>query len=367
VEAGQPSDQIYDAVVVELRGARQRLREALDALDAPSELTRYEARLNLETVDVARYRQRIDSIRERLATLASAESQFRDLEGQVRWANVEAQGRLVHRLNEIRIECLASLSPGRRSEVLGVSRDGFGQLLREVEHVTLSARLYSRTRAHQLRQAKSLAGDLFVIGSLSYAALRLGLVIVVALWVRARWRTWANRVRRSLFRNARGISAKRRTDTALAMIEAILPWTLFLVVVVAIRWSLRPAISAPELDVLYQLAMVYGAYRLAIDLFVSITERIAHRYGLRLAADRREKLLKTVRWVMRIATPRRIDGRSSSKRFAGSCESRRRWWSSCWLPAELSATATSIMLWSGSPGWSCWRPWSESSSAGGAS
>ena len=58
--------------------------------------------------------------------LAHAEAFLHDLLGErlgIRWADVEAQGRLVHRLNELRIECLASMSSGRRSKVLGVSRD----------------------------------------------------------------------------------------------------------------------------------------------------------------------------------------------------------------------------------------------------
>jgi hypothetical protein len=303
IDSRQSADGIYETLVSELATARQRLREALDTLRAPSEVPTYEPQLNLATLDVARFRIRVDTARQLAAELAAAEGEARVLERQGRWAIAETRGRLLRRLNDLRIECLGWLSPALRDRVLGISREGIGQLTRELDHAVLTVRLYRETRLRQLRDAKTLARDVFIIGALSYAALRLALVIVTIVWIRARWRIWLDRSRRRLFRRARTVAWKRRTDTLLALAEAVLPWTLYLVAVAAIKWAITPAVTAPEFAVLYEIALIYGIYRLAVDLFVALVVRIAHRYGLRMAAERRAKLLGTVRWVMRVIVP----------------------------------------------------------------
>jgi len=303
IDTNQPADELYETLVSELTDARQRLRHALDALDAPSEVPTYSSQIDLASLDVARFRLKIEAGRELAAELATAVGEARAVERKGRWTFAEDGGRLVRRLNDLRIESIEWLSPSMRRRVLGISREGIGQLTRELDLAVLSARLYRETRLRQFREATTLAHDVFVIGALSYALLRLVIVLGAMFWIRARWRGWFDRARRRLFRRARTVAWKRRTETMLALAEAALPWTSFLVAVAAIRWALSPAVNAPEVAVLYQVALIYGLYRLAIDLCVALLMRIAHRYRLRMAAERRAAVLNTVRWVMRVAVP----------------------------------------------------------------
>jgi hypothetical protein len=299
----EQADRMYNVVVGELQNARQRLRSALETWQAPSDVPEYTPLFNVESVDVQRFRQQIETAQTLTSDLTDGVAAARREEREHRWRVVGLYGDLVRRLNELRIENLGLLSPANRARILGLSRDGVAQLLREIDHAALSADLYRQTRLKQVRDARALTRDLFVIGSLSYSVVRLALVIAAILAVRKRWRRWLDRLRRTLFRSARSVSWKRRTEGLLGLVETAAPWGLFLIAVAAIRWALRPAITAPESIVVYQVVLIYGFYRLAIDLTVGLFVRIGRHYRLQIADDREAKILTTVRWVMRIATP----------------------------------------------------------------
>ena len=301
--ASEQADQLYESIVAELQTARTRLNEALDTWGSPSGMHSYSAGFELDSVDVERFQERIAHGRELMARLGVNESTGRSLETVLRWDAVKYRGRHVELLNGLRISSLNTLTPLKRRLVLGISREGIKQLDREVNHALLMARLYREKRLKQIRDAGALSRDLFVIGSLTYALVRLALVISAILLVRSRWREWSDRLRRRLFRSARTVSQKRRNNALLDTLRSIAPWFLYLVAVVAIRWALKTFVTLPEFDVVYQVAVIYGLYRLAIELLVALVVRIGRHYKLRMAAARQEKLLSTVRWVMRVVTP----------------------------------------------------------------
>jgi hypothetical protein len=91
-DAGQPADGIYETLVLELTDARSRLREALDALHAPSKVPTYQPQLDLANLGVARFRLRIETARELIAELAAAEADAREIEQHSRWESAEGRG-----------------------------------------------------------------------------------------------------------------------------------------------------------------------------------------------------------------------------------------------------------------------------------
>ena len=301
--ASEQADRLYETAVAELETARTLLAAALDEWKSPSGLQIYSPVFQLDSVNVDRFLERIARGRELMAALRVNEANGRSLESALKWEAVENHGRHVEILNGLRISSLKTLTPLKHQRVLGISRDGIGQLDREVGHALLMARLYRETRLKQIQEARVLTRDLFVIGSLTYAIFRLALVIASVLMVRSRWRDWIDRLRRAMFRRARSVARKRRNDAWLDLLRSVAPWILYLVAVVAVRWALNPAVAIPEFDVIYQIAMIYGIYRLAIEALVALVIRIGRHYRLRIAASRQAKLLTTVRWVMRIATP----------------------------------------------------------------
>ena len=303
IPASEQADQLYESIVAELQSARARLTAALDTWKTPSEMQVYSSVFQLDSVNVERFQERIARGRELMSTLGSNEATGRSLERKLRWDAVEHSGHHVETLNDLRISSLRTLTPLKYGRVLGISRDGIGQLHREVDHALLMTRLYRETRLQQIHDTRALGRDLFVIGSLTYALVRLAIVIASILLVRSRWREWYDRLRRTLFRRARTVALKRRNDALLDIVKSIAPWILYLIAVVAIRWALNPVATLPEFEVVYQVALIYGLYRLSIELLVALVVRVGRHYHLRMASGRQEKILSTVRWVMRIATP----------------------------------------------------------------
>jgi hypothetical protein len=299
----EQADQLYESIVAELQAARRGLAEALETWRAPSEVPLYSPGFDLTTVEVVRLHERIEAGRELMASLRGEENALRGLETDLRWRAVEISGDRVRHLNGQHITSMELLTPARRERVFGLSRDGIDQLRREVYNVALTTRLYRETRLHQLREARALARDVFLIGSLSYLALRLAVVVAVILVVRARWSGWLDRLRRYLFRRARTLAQKRRNDRAVGVLRALGPWLWFLIAVTAVAWALEPVIAVPELGIVVQVALIYGLYRLAVEVIVAVIATIGRHYRLHVAADRQAKLVTTVRWVMRIATP----------------------------------------------------------------
>ncbi|MCU0304762.1 MAG: hypothetical protein MUC56_11965 [Thermoanaerobaculales bacterium] len=299
----RPADPIYDRAVAELGVARRRLGEAFAALSAPSRVPSYAPDLDLDSLDAARYREAVEAIRDRLAGLDEAAAAARRVEGQVRWETTERRIELVRRLNEVRVDAIAGLSPERRERVLGLSREGIAQLRRELDHIGLWLQAYTETRRHQVESAEIWSHDLFVIGAISGAVLKLALVIVVALWLRSRWRSWFGAFERWLLRLTATVPGRRRAEGVLILVEAAIPWLVFVAAVIGAKWAVGPFMIALEIQVVLEIALLYGLYRLAIALVVALTLRIAHRYGLRLAAKRRDKLIATVSWAMRLAIP----------------------------------------------------------------
>jgi len=299
----EKADRLYESVVKELQAARKRLGGALDIWRSPSQMRVYSPVFPLDSVNVERFRDRIEYGRELMSMLNAEQDSARSLERELRWNAVEQHGDHVAGLNDLRIRCLMILTPQKHARVLGISRDGIGQLTREVDHALLSIRLYRETRLKQIHDARALSRDLFVIGSLTYALARLAMVIAALLMMRSRWQGWIDRFRRAMFRRARTVAVKRRNDALLDLLRSMAPWILYLVAVMAIRWALEPVVTLPEFEVVYQVALIYGFYRLAIEVVVALVIKIGRHYRLRIAAGRQEKLLTTVRWVMRIATP----------------------------------------------------------------
>ena len=112
---------------------------------------------------------RLSEIQALHSQIAREEERLRRSEAAQRWETVDSRARSVRRLNDLRIECLAKLSRGRRAEILGLTRDGIAQLRREVEQITLQCRLHVTTRIRDLRAAPGAVRDVFVVGTATCA------------------------------------------------------------------------------------------------------------------------------------------------------------------------------------------------------
>ena len=65
---------------------------------------------------------------------------------------VDALARELGALNDLRIEALQSVTPAKRERVLGLSREGIDQLVREISHLALVVEWYPGSRLRQIEE-----------------------------------------------------------------------------------------------------------------------------------------------------------------------------------------------------------------------
>jgi hypothetical protein len=292
------AQQLFTTAVSELASARSRLAGALDEWRSPSSVP-VVPRPDSAAFNLPVLQPEVDQLEQLWQRVEEMTERCRAQEQELRWHQVTQAGAAAHQLDRLRIESLAKLSSEERDRVLGITREGITQLLGEIEDLVLAARFHRQTRLQSLNQAERLADDLFVIGAVVWTLLRVVMVLAVVVYVRSRWQSMVNQLRRSLFRRLQRLAWKRYVDTTLSILEVLMPWGIMVVTVVALRWALGTAAAWPELDLACSLAMIYALYRLTVDAGVALGTAISRRYRLRLAAERRVKLATSVRTVLR--------------------------------------------------------------------
>lgn len=217
-----------------------------------------------------------------------------------RWQRVHAHGTALLRLVELRVASREKISEERHSALLSIGREGLGQLGREARTVDLAARYHLAKRRHAVDEVPRMARDVFTVGAALSRLVLVILVLALAWWVRRRWRSWLEQLRGPAFRSLSSVASKRRLQRMLGGLAVVMPWTLFLLTLAALRWALGPAVEAAEIDILLTVLTVFGCYRLTIDAVAAVLVGIAVHYGLDATDERRAMLERSVRTVLRV-------------------------------------------------------------------
>jgi len=293
-------DRLYERIVADLQDARLRLHQALDVLRAPAGVPRFEPSLDPATLRGTEAAAEGAALEQVEAQIAGEETRLKRRVADQRWEVVDLRAEPVERLNALRIQCLAILSPRGRAEILGMGRAGVAQLHREIDQLTLSLRLFMVRRVRNIRVVPQLLRDIFAVGEATYTFLKILAILMVFHYLRRRGAAFLLAIRRVLFREARGIRWTRRVEAALGAVAILAPWSTFLVMVRALRWAAGDAFAWPEVTVAYRIAILYGFYRLAIDALVGLVVSAARRYRLSLDEARTNLLIGSIRSVLRV-------------------------------------------------------------------
>lgn len=294
------ADRTYDRIVAALPAARARLEEALDLETVVSGVPEPRPRFDVTGLDASTTSGRIERLGALEAEVAALRSRIAELDRATCWTTLERRGVVVRRLNQVRVEALERLTPARRSDVLGISREGIAQLRREAGHIVLAARLYVATRRHDLGDARALAGDVFRMGNVALGVFRVVAVLVVFAWAGRRVKPAISRLREAARRRFRRGATLRRADTWIGALRAVAPWSLFLVAIAALRWSLGPVAELPEPRLMLRVAVLYGLYRVGLDTLFAASVGLARHYQLKLDPGRTARLLRSVRSILRL-------------------------------------------------------------------
>lgn len=295
---GADADRLYGRIGGELQDARGRLRDALDAWGRPGDVPGDAPAADLGALAELAAPAQLDELRDLQGRVAATRADLRARERERRWSNVEAQATRVRRLETLRRAAFERLSSSRRARLLSLTPDGLEQLGGELERVGLGARHYAAAVLRDAARLPARPAGWPDPGTATGTLLRLAAVIAAALYLRAHGAALHDGVRRLLFSASSGVQAARRSDLLLGALRSVAPWALFLAGIAGARWALG-ALAAAEIDLLLDVALLYGAYRLGLDALMGFVLSAARRHHLVFDAARRSRLLRGARLLAR--------------------------------------------------------------------
>ncbi|HXI03474.1 MAG TPA: hypothetical protein VNI57_09895, partial [Candidatus Saccharimonadales bacterium] len=298
---GGSADLLYDRIVGQIVDARAGLRNALSALGEASDVPPRPEAPTLAGMDDPALTGEITRIEGLRGEAQDLRDRLRGMEAQARWHQVELAWKRVEALQALRLECFDDLSSLKRSELLGLTREGMAQLGREWRQLDLTARYRFERAVREIRGLPSRLTDLYFVGALGWALLKTLVVVLIVVWVRRRVPPVVAQLRESAARWGIGETRSNRRRGLARLIEVIVPWGVLLPGIHAVRWALGSWSLVHEIDIALKLAELYAVYRLAIDLLRAASVAVARRYRLRLDDERRTKIAGSVITFLRLA------------------------------------------------------------------
>ncbi len=236
----------------------------------------------------------------RLAELEELrEEKTRELEALelgLRDESIDRRGAYAGRLWRLRLATLEALPAERHGRLSSLTRERWEEILFDFD----VARLVLQMQWFRLRllvaSLPHLVRDFFAVAALSGVLLRLALVVLL-------WRWAQHRRPRALVRLRQRAAGLGRARVAAALVEAAAPWGIFLLGLVGLRWALGTDLRDLPLlgPLIFLVATIYGAYRLAADLLVAALASGAEHTAFEMTAERRTRVDHSVRRVLGVA------------------------------------------------------------------
>lgn len=303
-------DQIYAVVNPLVSWSLGEVEAALDKAESPSELPAWVRRQVSPSAAVEAFggtgdrlgdSESIARLEELSAKAHDTGSRLRELELELRRADVERDTELASRIYRLRLAALHDLSLERRLAVFGLGDEAAEAIRLEREVLeTVSRLLWFRLRGSLAATSFRLKGFL--------AALLAGRVLVRLLLIAVLWR-WVQRERPKALAAMRARTLtlesperRRWAGRLVGFLEALAPWGIFVAAVAALGWALRGVIdNAPFFEPFLMVAVLYGVYRLAVDLTVGAVVASMESLRLEQTPELLRRILSAARWVTRVA------------------------------------------------------------------
>lgn len=273
------ADARYQEIAELQKERRQLLRNALLELAAPSALP--------SVTEGPRHAEQIVYLRE--------------LENQLRWQAVLTAALELRELNTVRLQMLQHTSPKLRGTLLGLSRAGIAQLLREVADLQLLAGVYLRHRLRQLHALSFDFADIFTWGTVGSTLFKLLLLLWATVFLRRRQRSWLKQLQvRLAQRQTAELSFRRQTvaERWLGFVQRIagpLLWLLFVYALFGLVIEQRPE----EVALLRALLLAHAWYLLLSTALHSYITQAAALGRRNLDEASSQKVLRSVRLTAR--------------------------------------------------------------------
>ncbi|NKF20973.1 hypothetical protein [Solimonas marina] len=291
------ADALYSSIRTDLAQLRIAADDALNALNAPSDVAPLPDDLGSVGLDAAD----ADKLRALHARLDGERADMGQREAQQRYETADALMDTLSTLQKRRVALLPMLSPAKRAEVTGFTRDGFERLVSEVDHLRLMARWYPIQRLHRVRSLAGLLHNLFDAGRVGVEFTTL-IILLGGLWfVRRRSRPWLRRAQHWLSAHVQPRTLMLRVDNLMQMLVAVAQELVVLCgVYLVFDGLLHGAQGAAELATIRKLAYAYAFYALALAFIHRVLLTAVSRYRT-VDPALNEKIRRSVRLVARLA------------------------------------------------------------------
>ncbi|MCK5801152.1 MAG: hypothetical protein KAI47_28385, partial [Deltaproteobacteria bacterium] len=194
-------------------------------------------------------------------------------------------------LNLHRTKLLVRISPSKRSALIGISRDGIAQLLREVSQLMVDALYWGFRRLRQIDQIPRLVLDIFTVGSTLWMVLQALFLLWLLRFALRRWDGWLMALDPQVDR----IIGTGRLSRAIARLLDLLRLSgrpLLVLITAMVVYRMAGGVKGPtELRVLYILVFWIAAYRVQLRVVEGIAKQVGLGKALE-AAQADEELLE---------------------------------------------------------------------------
>ncbi|HEY4121504.1 MAG TPA: hypothetical protein VGM56_26745 [Byssovorax sp.] len=294
------ADAAYDALVDALVGARRQVREALDGLDATPRAPRLTGGLPTAPLsDPALEARRKELAAAPAALEASADELDVDAK-QLAWTTLTAAVAREGRLNDARLSLIDRVSADKHAAVLGLGREGRGQLVREIGRVDMSTRWYLRDAVFRARALRARLADKIFLGELLTALLALVAALAGVAYVRRNGRRAIEAARALVVRTLRRPALVRRIQAGLGALSAV--WRDL--VPVAALWlagGTLEHLGVPEVRVAYRVVVRFAWYALATSAAYEFLAWAATEGASHVDEETAAKIQRSVRAAARYA------------------------------------------------------------------
>ncbi len=290
------ADALYDEVVGVLTISRGRLNEALGSVISASRVPAVGTELDLDDPIYAALGAKKADLMTSLGELRTMAKNLREEESSARWKRTEEVAKDVEFLNTLRLELIDRLSMIKRESVMGFTREGFGQLRREIQQLTLAARWYVTSTLRTVQNLDRYFSDVVTIGKAGLSLLKLAFLLLALVYTARRYRGWVGRLRGVAANRIRGRQLARFVDRWVRFLQQ----NGFAVGVLATTYVLFGVEAAtPELTLIRSVVVGYAWYRFLMALMHDVIANAARGRRKRLLPETSEKILRTVRLAAR--------------------------------------------------------------------
>ena len=182
-------------------------------------------------------------------------------------------------LDNRRIAVLQRATDDKRDGLTGLTRETLDQLRREIKQLVFDVLYWAYTRLHQVNRLPEFLLDIFTVGSMLWALIRLVLLVLLLRFCLRRWDGWLERV---VYHVSRSVSLGPRGAFLVKLIDTLRHGGPALLVLIAgtIAYLIVGADTSPV-----EVRLAYGVFFwiMLYRLVMRVAESVAKYFGLQQA------------------------------------------------------------------------------------